>query len=504
MIDEGVKIMRSSKVYETLDGLSRGTEMKYRLVPDLIRLGLVRKVSQTEDSTAELEELKTQLKEVKNNIRSLRKEYIGAQSGIKMKELKSQETDLRRHILDMVQNMRPIEAVETFQGDVIVTYKGREALQFLEARMPATSDWRWEDLADDIDKLNERLASEAREASKILKEISPRLKTIDEYLIRSAAVGLASSGGDAEQKARKFIDYAVKFKDVMRFDDTLVVLGAEEAVTHEMQSKFQDRDVFADLSTLLSEVAHKSNITQEHKAVATLLISRPPKERSGLLSRIKSETHSIGSVLGASMILLESTEKTDIETSIHRYGRWMRKLKKASRDDPNDAIVASALMATANEDQKIIEDKFDRAKAYMESLFNEVMFTASATIAIWPTNVEESFDNIRLAASQVLLKKLSVGGVENFSLGMKLLMNNAEFIDTGMGSAIGLARDVGTAGRVRGSGAMAEATGATAVTLLSSPLLVRTPFTVFHALTIQKSAVQDFRFHPVHTSYLYG
>jgi len=503
--------MRSSKVYETLDGLSKGTEMKYRLVPDLIRLGLVRKVPQTEDSTAEFEGLKVELKNVKKKIRSLRKKGIDAQSGceqsgMKMKELQGQEIDLRRRILDMVRNMRPTGVVETSRGDVILTYNGREALQLLEARMPAASDLRWETLANNVEKFNEHLASEAIEASTILKQISPRLKTIDEYLLRSAAVGLASIDGDAEQKARKFIDHIAEFKNIMGSDDddTFVVLGAEEAVTQEMQNKLPDKDIFADFSTLLSELAHTSRLTPEHKAVATLLMSKPHKERSELLSRIKSETPSNGSVLGAALILLESTENTNIDASSTRYESWMRKLNKASRGDPNDAIVASALMATATGEQNVIEEKFDRARAYMEDLFSEKMLTASATIAIWPTNVEESFDNIRLAASQILLKKLSVGGVENFSLGMKLLTNNAEFIDTGMGSAIGLARDAGTAGRVKISGAMTEAAGATAVALLASPLLVRTPFTVFHALTIQKNAVQDFRFHPVHTSYLYG
>ena len=509
--------MRCSKVYKTLDGISRGTELRYTYMADLLHLGLIKRVPAIEDSTAEVEDLKRELYDVKRAIASFKKggaRDAGGQEGPTIHELMNQEIDLRRRILDGVQNMRPTGIVRTSEGDVTLTYKGMETLQLLEARLPAAGEWEWETLAGNLEKLCDLLSREAEEASFILKKISPRLKNIDEYLLRSAAVGLASIGGDAEKKAWRFIDHVREFKELLGSDDTYVVLGAEEAVLHEMLNQVQDWDASGDFLTLVSELSHsrmfaseKTITDPEAKAIATLLMSRPPDERSELLSRIRGETPLMGDALGTALIVLESTRGSEIETSRHMYRSWMRRLRKSSRGgrmDAIDAVVASALMATATGDQTVLEEKFNRARAYMKSLFQENMFAVSAAIAIWPTTIEESFDNIRLAASQILLKKLSVGGVENFSLGIKLLTNNADFVRTGMGSALGVGKDLESAGGTRISGAMIQAVGASAVAILASPLLSRTPFTVFHAITVQKNAVQDFRYHPVHTSYLYG
>lgn len=496
--------MRCSKVYETLDGISKGIVLRYKYVQDLIYLGLVKTVPRIEDSTAELEDLKRKLFDVKTAIRSSRNSGIESQDGKAEKELLDQQIELRRRILDIVQNMKPTGIVQTSDGDVTLTYKGREALQLLEARMPAAGDWKWETLTSNVQKLSERLSSEAKEASVILKKISPRLKKIDEYHLRSAAVGLASIEGDAEHKAKRFIDYVREFEGINGADDTFVVLGAEEAVTLEMQDKLQNRDIFSDFLHLLPMLGHKNDLTPEIRAIATLLIAKPHKEREDLLSRIRSETASVGSKLGAALILLETEKTANIDTSRNDYKSWLRRLKNEAKGNLNDAIFASALLATATGDQEVIEKKFYQTQEYMKRLFNENMNAVSATIAIWPTTIEESFDNIRLAASQILLKKLSVGGVENFSLGIKLLTNNAEFIDTGMGSAIGIGKELMSAERIDGSGTMDQIVGISAVALIASPLLMRIPFTVFHALTFQKYATHDFIYHPVHTSYLYG
>ncbi len=496
--------MRCSDVYETLDGISRGSELRYKYVHDLIYLGLVKRVPRINDSTTELENLKKKLFEVKNAIKSLEDGRIRPQAGKSKSELLDQQIELRRSILDIVQNMRPSGVVKTSEGDVTLTYKGREVLQLLEARMPAASDLNWKTLEGNIKKLSERLSSEAKEASFILKKISPRLKKIDEFHLRSAAVGLASIDGDASRKARRFIDYTQDFEEIIESDDIFVVLGAEEAVSLEMQNKLKDRDIYADFLHLLPKLGYVNDLTPELRAIATLLISKPKEECNELLSRIRSETASIGSELGAALLLLESTDNSNFDILKDMYKSWLRKLKKASKGDINDAIFASALLATAAGDQKVIEDKFNQTQAHMKRLFNENMLAVSATIAIWPTNIEESFDNIRLAAAQILLKKLSVGGVENFSLGIKLLTNNADFINTGMGSTIGIAKDMQSAERIDTSGTMGQSAGAFTVALIASPLLLRAPFTVFHALTFQKYAVQDFKYHPVHTSYLYG
>ncbi len=491
--------MKSSKVYEMLDGLARGTEMDYAKLPELMAQGLVKPVTATGEPTAELDELKTELKKVKHNLKELRERGIDLLSGPHMERQKERERELRHRILETVQNLRLPGVVKTRQGDLTLTYKGREALQLLEVRMPVAGDWPWKVLFANLDSLNRQLAREAVEASRILKRISPRLKDIDEYLLRSAAVGLASIEGEPELKARRFIEHARALSSSITSEDTFVVLGAEEAVTLEQQGRMQEGDLVDETRGLLSQLEGYRS-PSSRRTVATLLMSRPHKERSGLLSRIKAEFDLTGSLLGAALLQLEAT---DIETSRARFHHWMTKLKDGFKGDRYDIVVASALLATTTTDNVDIEVKFDRVSAGMRGLFKEKMLTASAIISLWPTKVEESFDNVRLAASQVLLKKLSVGGVENFSLGIKLLANNAVFINTRMGSLMGSMGDDEQTRKARESGALDDA-ATSGVALLASPLLMRSPFTVFHAITLQMNAAQDFRFHPVHTSYLYG
>ena len=110
--------MRCSEVYEALDGLSQGTESRYRHIPDLLHLGLLKTVPRIQDSPDELENLKRKLYDIKEKIRSLRSGGIDADGGTKIKDLQTQEIELRQQILDIVQNMRPADVVRTSRGDV--------------------------------------------------------------------------------------------------------------------------------------------------------------------------------------------------------------------------------------------------------------------------------------------------------------------------------------------------------------------------------------------------
>jgi hypothetical protein len=496
--------MKCSFVYEMLDGIARGADLRYRHVQELVHLGLVKTISDSDEGTAELEELKQKLYDVKQRILIIREGGVDSGEEAAIFKLKDRERELRKSILDMVQNMRPSGVVNTSEGDVTLTYRGREALQILEARLPSANEWEWETLAENIENLSERLASEAGEAKIILKKLSPELKKYDEYLLRSASVGLASVKGEPNRKAQRFIEHIVRYQGIMGSDDSLVVTAAEESVTLEFQNELKDRDIYSETSEIISRLVPQGDITPEHETIATLLISKSPDERSKLISWIELETPAFGNALGAALILLETQDRADIDIARNLFRNWMKSMKGPSKKDQNDAIAASALLATAVGDQKDIEEKFNRARGFMKELFGENMYAISATIAIWPTGIEESFDNIRLAASQILLNKMSVGGVENFSLGIKLLTNNAEFMRTRMGSAIGLRKDLRMVHGSQDSDAMAISAGATGVALLASPLLMRTPFTVFHSLTFQKYAVNDFKYHPVHTNYLYG
>ena len=514
--------MKCITVYEALKQISEGkAPSQNNIVEYLLWLGFLLKVSDTTGMNTELSALKKQLYDVKMKIRMLNGEITSDFSGKTImelshkeiqqlqKDLPAQETELRKKILEATQKAVPDAVVKTFTGQVALTYKGREAMQILETRFPGCENIEWETLVDTIEKLTQRLRSEAKESYEILKIISPKLRSIDEYLLRSAAVGLAFIDGAPEVKAKKFIDYVEAFTSKSIFDKKFATLGAETAVAHELHDKVSKEDIIADTTSFIQNIATQDEHSfQQRKAVAVLLMPKPRQDRQELIQKILQDAQVSGDMLVTALLWMYATDAHMYVTMKMRYAGWIQQLSKGQPIENNDDLaVAAVLLATAKETDEVLAEKFSKAESYMKQLFSESMLTASAMIAVWPSSVEESFDNIRLASSQILTNKLSVGGLENFSLGIKLFTHDIELSAGTPPPSPGFERVENKWTKAPVTPAVALAGGAGIVagaTLIGSPLLMRTPFTVFHSITLQKYVVNDFRYHPVHSNYLYG
>jgi len=69
--------------------------------------------------------------------------------------------------------------------------------------------------------------------------------------------------------------------------------------------------------------------------------------------------------------------------------------------------------------------QFHIARSYLARLSQGEMAVPAAMLAVLATEIDETLDDLRMASSEVSLNKLSLGGVENLSLGLKLLMQTA-------------------------------------------------------------------------------
>jgi|GEM_PF-3221039 len=522
--------MRCLEVLKNLKGIAEGGEVNNRELEELISLGLVMRAPVSVED-AKIAELKSQLMHIKNQLKSLKGEkqdyqyYSQGKATMdidkRIEILTSQEMQIRNQILNLVQDgakgMVGKGAVTKGSDAIALTYKGKEALQIIEARMPQVSDLDWLDLTDKLEKFRSILSSEAKESAEILKMISQKLNFIEEYHLRSACVGLASIEGNPQEKASKFVRYVNEFKPGAYFGYNFAALAAEAAVANEVQLKETPENIINDAMLLLKELLKNRTgpgPDTQYKALAILLMSKPIKDRPDLFNKILDDAASTGNVLASGLMLFDSPSEQTIAQRKARFQDWLGRLPPRSNSDNTDSVIASALLSTAN-NPDLVTDKFNRAEACMRELFEENMFTAAATIALWPASVDETLDNLRLASAEILNNKLSVGGLENFSLGMKLLAPNADFITLEQAAfernhssynatPISSISSSTLNPALVATGIAAVGLAAVSISLLASPLLTRMPFMVFHAVTLQEYAVQDFVYHPVHSHYLYG
>jgi hypothetical protein len=505
--------MRCSRLYEALLALSTGNDPGAGVREDLVGLGLAAHAASPGPS-GELDRLKGELLATRQEMDtliamrddSMMTELSDEEIQKRLRQAVNREAALRQKIVSQVCSAGASDAPG---ATVALTYQGREALQVIGARMPAAGDLDWAELSRRVELLRARLASEAAESAIIFKEISRDQKPEGHHLLRSAAVGLASVNGEPLGKALLFTDIMKQLRATF-VDDQHAAIGAEIAIAQAAEKRGTPSELAAEMGALAQRMFRDPALDRdEYRALPVLLMALPAGEREQAFAAAMQGRERLGSALGAALLRLGSPGLEESGERERFFLYWNDVLRRGLSPPPVDAVVAAALLATARGDREAVEGRFREAAEFMASLFEDRMYAPAAVIALWPGGIEESLDNIRLAASEILQRRLSLGGMENFSLGMKLLSNNAQFAALGAAAAPGWMAPPGALERPRASTvAVVAATAAAAATagalLLATPLLARSSFTVFHSLTVQQAALRQASFHPVHSHYLYG
>ncbi len=506
--------MRCARLYEALLALSTGNDHGAGVREDLVGLGLAAPAA-SPGAPGELERLKSELLGVRQELDAFVAMRDGTMEADRTDEeldsaiaqARKRESGLRMAIIQKVcSGGAPAGAGQSLS----LTYNGREALQTIGARLPSAAELNWSELARRLELLRSRLASEAAEAAVIFKEISKELPPAEHHLLRSAAVGLASVPGEPVGKSELFSDLIRTLRGAL-LDNQHSAVGAEIAILQAAEKKSDPRAYASELAGLVDKLSRDQRFdTRECQSLSLLLLALPAGEKEPALEAARMGRDGIGSALGPALLRLGSPGLVESAERARYFQYWVDILRKGQTPPPPDAVVAAALLATARGNREAVEGRFREAAAFLGSLFEESLYTPSAVIALWPGGVEESLDNIRMAASEILQRRLSLGGMENFSLGMKLLSNNSQFAALGAtGGTPEWMRAPDPGGHPPPSTtAVAAATAAAAATagalLLATPILARAPFTIFHSLTVQQAAFRQVSFHPVHSHYLYG
>jgi hypothetical protein len=503
--------MRCGKLYDALLAVSSGNDPGAGMREELVGKVLAARSAPAGDQN-ELEGVKAELLQTRQQLErivamldgSMAPDRSDGELQASFRQAKAGESGLRQRIIALVSSGT---GAPVTGAPLTLTFKGREALETIGARLPAAADMDWDELGRRVERLKAALASEAAQAAAILKQISGELPPAQQHLLRSAAVGLASVPGDPAANAQLFRDLFKQLKNTF-LDDQYAAAGAEMAIAGAAGGKGDARKLASETGEYASQLWRDQGLDrEEYRSMPVLLMAMPPGERDAALEAARSDRQRLLCALGPALLHTGSPGLQQLKERQNYFSMWLNVLREDKMPPPPDAVVAAALLATAAGDRQAIETRFRQAEEFMVGLFEETMHTPSAVIALWPAGVAESLDNIRLASSEILRNRLSLGGVENFSLGMKLLSNNAQTAALEPpGAAPEWMRPPSEAPSY--AVAVAAATAAAAATagavLLATPLLARAPFTLFHSITVQQAAVRQVTFHPVHSHYLYG
>jgi hypothetical protein len=407
-----------------------------------------------------------------------------------LQTVEDQERELRTQVVNKVQATADEAATGAVDGTPVrVTYKGRELMVTMEPRLGRVGGKELPEFIKEIEAIKGHFERRATRARKILKHISPKVKDVEEIHLRLAAVGLAGRSGSTDEVADQFVGAhrGIVHKRLDSKEPAYVSL-AETLVLNAKDGKHLNQLVEKANYLIDRKWDRSFSKMDEVRATAILLSCR------GSSDRLVPETKRIAkdecrNTPSAGAFLACASLREGAGDVMMEYRRIRDKVAAGSKD-VGQAVTAAALMAAAGLDTEGVLERWTEAVSSLEAFDGAAMDLPAAMIAILPVNVAEALDNIRLASSSIYAHKLSLGGVENLSLGVKMLMHS---------SVLAVSPDTVPSGVEATPSVLALAgVPAAAVLTVSAGLLA------FHALSLHELAVRDVRFHPVHSHYVYG
>jgi len=425
----------------------------------------------------------------------LNAEYKESWDEVQVNEAKQRA--LRTRIVQLVQETADEATTGTVDGEPVrVTFQGRELLDTLEPRLARVGGMEVEEFQREVRTIHGHFKTRAVRARGILKRISPTFKDVDEIHLRLAAVGLSGRPGDADEAADLFVQ---AWKGLDRHhgwgrDDHPAWISLAETIAL-VAGDAGDVDHFvAKANGLLRERWSDEFMPMDEVRAAAIILSCKADNKGLLADTISIARRECKDSPGAAAFLACAVRREGADDAtraeVVNAFRYLRDNIAGKDADLAQAVTGAALMAGAGLDTEAVLARYREALVKLESFDGASMELPASMIAILPVTVAEALDNVRLASSCIYGSRLSLGGVENLSLGVKMLMHSAV-----LAASADRDPDVGSA-----APQVLALTGvpAAAVLTVSAGLLA------FHALSLHELAIRDYRFHPVHSHYVYG
>ena len=494
-------------------GASRST------LDELRALGLIASAATpagVANAEAQLATMRERLAEMERERQRHRNVAAGAPKGSKdakhargtLERLVGEERALRTRFLELLQ------ATEESRGrELHATYLGREAAEAIGQRMARASELRLRDLMAELDSIESYFDGRAADARRVLEVVARRLGKVEEIHLRTASVGLAMREGPPEETAKFFERaYEVVGKQMLVPGPAAITL-AEALAVRAPDERALDASLGSAIELLREPWGGGDVIEDQARAAAIIIPSGMDQDR--LIARSRQLMASLCPDSPSAAAYMASLEAGGVSwggpPGHGLEAEFEQMLAQLDRECPTGSgrPIAAALLLTPGQPPAFMMRRFAEARAILDRFDGDEMVVPAAIVAILPSGIEEAMDNVRLAAAAVMRHKISLGGFENLSLGVKLLTQSAM-----------LASMSRQGGAVAATGAPASETGTAApaaVRAIAPPPILAftsTPVTLalamgagllaFHELSYHRFSVQYGAFHPVHMHFVYG
>ncbi len=489
-------------------------------VRDLTRAGLLESASPSphegtqqdgiESLREELSRLHARQRELDTRVRSMRsKLLVGGHSRLyrtdgeyrsswdELQTLEEKQRMVRTRIVQLVQDTADEATTGTVDGEPVrVTFKGRELLDTLEPRLARVGGMEVEEFQREMGTIHGHFKTRAARARRILRRVASSFKGVDEIHLRLAAVGLSGRPGDPDEAADLFVQ-AWKGLDRRRGrgrEDHPAWVSLAETIALVAGDAGDLDNLVARANGLLRERWNDAFMPMDEVRAAAIVLSCRAETRGLLADAVSIAREECPDNPGAAAFLACAVRREGAHDATRAEVvmdfRFLRDNIAGEGSDRDQAVTGAALMAAAGLHTEAVLARYREALVKLESFDGASMELPASMVAILPVTVAEALDNVRLASSCIYGSRLSLGGVENLSLGVKMLMHSAV-----LASDTDRRPDVGSA-----APQVLALTGVPAAAVLT----VAAGLLAFHALSLHELAVRDYRFHPVHSHYVYG
>ncbi|MGA1793653.1 MAG: hypothetical protein ACMUHM_06860 [Thermoplasmatota archaeon] len=411
---------------------------------------------------------------------------------IEKENIVKKEREVRSRIVDTVQNSTESRYNAIVNGKpMILTFKGKEALVTMQQRGKRISRYELSSFLKEVESTRAHFIARSKKARDILKAISPAYPSIDEIHLRMISVGLSSRQGSPVEIAEMFNTVTDHLKLPLGLrDSTEMVLAETLVLASESKSSLRVR---SDLANDLCKNSFKGySVSQDQvRAVGIILASGRKVEDMVRMTKILEADICPNMFSPAALVAC-----ADDGQALVNFRRLVSERSLGSAGE--GMIMASAIVSISGLPLELVIERYKEALGRLQSLGLKEMEITSAMLAVLPFDIEESMDNLRMASHAISLNRLSLGAVENISLGMKLLMTTS-VMSTG-------AKGIGTDEEMYMGSLVTDAPIHLALqdVLVLNALAMTASMNAFHEISLHRTAVSDYRFHPVHSHYVYG
>jgi len=427
----------------------------------------------------------------------------------RLESLEKEQRALRTGFLEMVQKTADAKTSATVNGErLYVTYRGQELLGELLQRRERVRGMVLDEFLNEMESIKAHFEERATRAHQILGRISPAFPTLDEIHFRMAAVGLSARAGDSHETADLFIRAFRAISFELNWEGLVGISLAENLALRS--SNMQDLEYhLGKARPILANPVDDPNLKEEQvRSLAIIMACEEDVQKLFWRTQEIAGLHCQQCPSAAAFLVC--TDRSHLSApapeggqagllqSFIQYSQWMAEWDP----DPSAGSMASAVLAATDRPAADVMERFRLAFEMLSRFNGGGMEVPSAMIAILPTGVEESMDNVRIASAAIVRHRLSLGGAETLSLGVKMLVQSSVMATAGAGP-----RTPGTVPQsilpVTRLGPAPQVLAMPGFSPVTAPAL-GAGLATFHERSLHRIAVRDYRFHPVHMHYVYG